>query len=905
MQFDKNNRHNADRTELQREGTLRTLFDDLIDPMFLMDLDGLILECNKAFASVLGKTVQQLLQTNAYDLIPQSFKQERVKKVEKAVTTGKRLIFEDDRLGRYYRHCYYPISDASGKVYQLYVITQDITEQKLAEYALKQKEDRFKTFFERHSSTMLVIDPDTDNITDANKAAVDFYGWTFEELTSMHIDEINTHQPETTEKNAEAPEAIKHNRDVLSHRRKDGTIRDVEVFSAPIEIDGKELLYAIIHDVTERKLAEETLKRSEKRFKTLFHSHSAIQALLDPDTGAILEVNQEAANWYGWSIDELKQMYTKDINTLSPDAIIKSLQSVEGMRQNKFIGSHRRADGSIRDVEIFRNKIEVDGKPVIHVIIHDISERKRIENILVENQKRFRQALEATHAGVWDADLKTGDNIWSDEIWELYGLERGKEKPSHDLWVRTIHPDDRIKITQLVDNAVQKRLPLHMEYRVVHLDGSLHWVMGKGMPLFDKKGDAVRYIGTSLDITEHKLLEAEREALQMQLQHAQKMQLVGQLAGGIAHDFNNMLTVILGHTELALDKADSSYDDLEAIKKAATQSAELTRQLLAFARRRSLSAKTIDLNVSIVEMFSILKRLIGENIALNWIPKTEHAFVQLDPAQINQILANLCVNARDAIEKNGSITIETNTIYIDKAKSSTGHICRIPGDYITLTITDNGQGIDTEHLPHIMEPFFTTKEVGKGTGMGLATVYGIIKQSNGFIKVESEKGKGTTITIYLPLQGHDAVTESAGASKQPLPHGTGLILLVEDQKDILKLCRQILEDSGYHVLAAASPKEAIQLAEYYKDKIELLVTDVIMPVMNGSDLFKKLQLVCSDLKVLYMSGYTADFIAQNLCIDEGINVIEKPFSIAKLTKAVAKTLKAGKSHNHIHTGENT
>jgi len=769
-------------------------------------------------------------------------------------------------------------------------------------------------------------------------------------------------------------------------------------------------------------LAVEELRQSELRYRSLFQNKHSIMLIINQHDGTIVDANPAAVSYYGWSHADLCQMNIKQINQLSDDEIQAEMQQASAEKRNYFLFRHRLADGSIHDVEVYSAPITIEHKSLLYSIVNDITERKKAQQKLLENQKRFTQALEAAHAGVWDADLKTGENIWSDEVWELYGLERGKTKSSIQLWQTSIHPDDQKQVIQLVANAVQKAIPINIEYRVIHLDGTVHWLMSKGMPLFDDQGDAVRYIGTCIDITDRKQIELDREkllewqagfntvleirhigyweldllsntvhrsieharifgydsnkedwkyetfldhvipedraevdrqfkkavathadwniecrirradgqvrwiwavggyqfdknnqirlvsgitqditkrkhqeeekiSLELQLQQAQKMQLVGRLAGGIAHDFNNMLTVILGHTELALAKADATLDDLEAIQNAAIHSAELTRQLLAFARRQTVSVQIIDLNASVEGMLPLLRRLIGEHISLIWIPKIQDGFVKLDPAQINQIFTNLCVNARDAIVENGKITIETDKIHVEQAMCKSGHPCTIPGDYISLTITDNGQGIDKKDLPHILEPFYTTKAVGKGTGMGLATVYGIVKQSNGFLDIQSKIGEGTTFSIYLPLQRNHIVPGDEVIDESPLQQGTATILLVEDQPDILRLCRKLLEHKNYSVLTAAGPVEAIELTERNSGKIDLLVTDVFMPQMNGNDLYKKLQKSCPKLHVLYMSGYTADFIGQHLTGDEWMNFIEKPFSTTSFTLIVQDILK--------------
>ncbi len=799
-----------------------------------------------------------------------------------------------------------------------------------------------------------------------------------------------------------------------------------EIISAPEEIHRMNHELAVHQIELEMQQEELVQSRSElektlKRYTALYDFAPLGYLTLGRDS-TIIEANLTASKIFGVERSRLQGMHFKTLvfseDCWVVDALLEKIfiQNVPAKCEIRIVtddieasqGKHNQVTHILRiDAAIS------DTTEECRIIISDITDRKIAEKKLIESENRLNQALTAARAGVWEWDMKTNDNYWSDEIWPLYGLERSNENPSYHLWLNTVHPDDRAMVIQALTTATGNMTELNIEYRICNPDGSVQWLMSRGMPLRDGKGQVERYIGTIIDITERKqseaalkqseerfrklfenhsavmilldpdtgsiiaanpaaarfygwpietlqnmyiqqitnvtpeevkrnmenvrnskqkefcfchkrsdgtvrdvevfsnkieihgkdilyaiihditdrkLLESERENLQLQLQQAQKMQLVGQLAGGIAHDFNNMLTVILGHTEIALEKADVSSDDLVAIQKAASHSAELTRQLLAFARRQTVVAKIFDLNASIEGMLSMLRRLLGENIRLRWIPRIQDASVKLDPTQIDQILVNLCINARDAIDNNGDITIQTDKIHVLHGGISAGHPCTIPGDFITLTITDNGQGIDKKHLPHILEPFFTTKEVGKGTGMGLSTVYGIIKQSKGFIDVKSELGKGTSVSIYLPFYQYDAAAESTEDHNLLLSHGKEFILLVEDQADILKLCRLMLEHGGYSVLAAASTTEAIQLADHYKEKIDLLVTDVIMPEMNGNTLFKKLQLTCPSLKVLYMSGYTADFIANHLDTYEGINFIEKPFSMNALKQAIQKIL---------------
>jgi PAS domain S-box-containing protein len=389
---------------------------------------------------------------------------------------------------------------------------------------------------------------------------------------------------------------------------------------------------------------------------------------------------------------------------------------------------------------------------------------------------------------------------------------------------------------------------------------------------------------------------SERKQFENQLQQAQKMESVGRLAGGVAHDYNNALTAIMGYTELALIDADPKgnlHEDLNEVLNASRHAKDITRQLLAFARKQTINPKVLDPNTNIESMLKMLRRLIGEDIDLVWLPGKSLWRVKMDPSQIDQILANLCVNARDAIEGVGNITIETATKIFDSDYCA-DHAGFVPGEFVMLTISDNGCGMDKEILNNIFEPFFTTKAVDKGTGLGLSTVYGIVKQNKGFINVYSEPGKGTTIKIYLPRNDGKAVEIQRGSTKK-IPRGHGeTILLVEDDFSILKLTKKILNGLGYTVLSDDRPKGAIKLAQDHKGEIHLLVTDVIMPEINGLELSEQLKALYPDLKCVFMSGYTANAIAHHGVLDDEVHFIQKPFSKIDLATIVRKVLDEGK-----------
>lgn len=391
---------------------------------------------------------------------------------------------------------------------------------------------------------------------------------------------------------------------------------------------------------------------------------------------------------------------------------------------------------------------------------------------------------------------------------------------------------------------------------------------------------------------QRKKVEAEQEKLKVQLLQAQKLESIGRLAGGVAHDFNNMLSIILGNTEILMEDTDPQgvySDNLQEIFKAAQRSAKLTKQLLAFARKQVVDPKVLNLNEVICEMFKMLRRLIGEDINLKWLPAQTLNPIKIDPSQLDQILANLCVNARDAIKSVGEITIETANIYFDDEYCK-DHIDSITGDYVMIIVTDNGVGMDKETLANIFEPFFTTKNAEKGSGLGLSTVFGIVKQNNGFINVYSEPGQGTTFKIYLPAHQQIASHKNEKVIKPEEHFGNETILLVEDEPSIIRLTRLMLERLGYTILSASTPGEAIQIATGSEIPIDMLITDVVMPDMNGKNLAKRLTGHFPDLKCLFMSGYTANVIADHGMLDSGVHFINKPFSKQALAKKVRDVL---------------
>ncbi|PKN12224.1 MAG: hybrid sensor histidine kinase/response regulator [Deltaproteobacteria bacterium HGW-Deltaproteobacteria-4] len=505
---------------------------------------------------------------------------------------------------------------------------------------------------------------------------------------------------------------------------------------------------------------------------------------------------------------------------------------------------------------------------------------------LRQSEERHRSILQTAMDGIWLIDAQ-GRFV---EVNETYCRMSGYSMQELlSMSVSDVESFETASETSARIKKVMEQGEDRFESRHRRKDGTVYDVE---VSVQYRPADGGQFVSFVQNITERKRAEEEEIKLQAQLQQAQKMESVGRLAGGVAHDFNNMLTVILGHAQLGLMRLDPNHPvgaDLKEIISTAQRSADLTRQLLAFARKQTVTPKVLNLNATVSEMLKMLQRLIGEDINLSWQPAPDLGQVRIDPSQIDQILANLCVNARDAIAGNGRITIETANSTIDRDYCAV-NLEAVPGEYVCLTVSDSGSGMDKETQAHIFEPFYTTKELGKGTGLGLATVYGAVKQNNGFINIYSEPGQGTTFSIYLPREANLGTARRTPDADTAVPRGQETILLVEDEPAILDIASEMLEMQGYTVLKADTPGEAIRLAREHVGEIQLLMTDVIMPEMNGRDLAKNLLSMYPHMKRLFMSGYTADVIATHGVLDDGVHFIQKPFSLPDMAAKVREVL---------------
>ncbi len=644
-------------------------------------------------------------------------------------------------------------------------------------------------------------------------------------------------------------------------------------------------------EINRRKLAQKALGESEEKYRVLIENSPDLHFRTDV-AGRIFFVSQSIHELFGYTVEEVLGLKTAGELYADPEERIAFLTALE---QNgsvvDFEAQFKRKDGSIWWGSTNAHTVCGQAGNILGIegVSRDVTERKQAEAALKESEKRLKFVLDGSQLGFWDWNIETG-KVFRSALWaEMLGYTFEEVEFSDKQWIDLQHPDDRAAARQSIQDHLKGRTPVHkIEYRMRSKDGEYRWILDQAKIVSrDPYGKPLRMSGTHTDITDQKRTADEKSKLEIQLQQARKLESVGRLAGGVAHDFNNMLGVIIGHVDLGYDKVETEHPlhaHLEEVRKAAQRSAGLVRQLLTFARKQIIEPKVLDLNETIESMVKMLWRLIGEDIRLSWRPGADLWPVRIDPSHIDQILANLCVNARDAISDVGEIAIETGKSVFDEDYCA-AHTGFIPGEYVRLVVSDSGHGMDNETKDQAFEPFFTTKGVGEGTGLGLATVYGAVKQSGGFINIYSEPGEGTTFTIYLPRHMGDAGKVKEVPAK-PIVHGNETILLVEDEPAILNMTTTLLERLGYVVLPASSPGEGVRLAEEHVGKINLLMTDVVMPGMNGRDLSKKLTAIQSNLKILFMSGYTANVIAHRGVLDDGVSFIQKPFSKSDLAAKV-------------------
>lgn len=879
--------------------------------IIITDNKGSIVYVNHAFESITGYTDVDAIGKNPRFLQSVNMTPEDYRELWTAISSGKewRGEFHNRRKnGSLYWESasIAPVFDTSGIITHYLAIKEDITERKHAEEELARSESKFRNYFELPLVGIAVTSPEK-KWNDANSKLCDLLGYKPEELFKLTWADL-TPADDLQIEYAEYNRILRGEKTSRTFEkrfiRKDGSILDVIVSSICVrKPDGSpDYFLSAVQDITERKRVEEVLRSTMQTAADIVNkipSGFFIYQFVEPDELYLLEANPEAERLAGIHLDETRN---REFNDIWSDAKHKGIkdQYLLVVHTGQLFETEDLVYQDSRLTGAFRIRAFLLPGSKLAVAYENVTDSKLAENELRKSESQLAAALKIAKLGHWELDVKSSKFILTDSFYALYKTTAqqtgGYLMSIKDYVKRFVHPDDIKMVMEATQRAMETddaSFTQYLEHRILHSDGSIGYIGVRFYISKDNEGKTIRIYGANQDITERKLAELEREKLDAQLAQSQKMESVGRLAGGVAHDFNNMLGVILGHVELMMNRFqgdDLLYSELKEIQSAAQRSASLTRQLLAFARKQTVEPRVIDLNETVDGMLKMLRRLIGEDIDLVWLPGKNIAPIKIDPSQIDQVMANLCVNARDAISGVGKVTIKTKNAILDEHYCSQHKGC-IPGEYVLLAVSDDGCGIEAESLSRIFEPFFTTKEMGKGTGLGLATVYGVVKQNNGYINVRSEPHRETTFEIYLP--SHAVEIKPRSEPTKTTIHGNEMILIVEDEPAIVKMITMMLEGYGYAVMSAGSPGDAIRLAHSHTGTIDLLLTDVVMPEMSGRDLSEILLASYPNLKRLFMSGYTADFIARQGVLDAGVQFLQKPFSMTELGAKIRETMEKG------------
>ncbi|MCU1382580.1 MAG: hybrid sensor histidine kinase/response regulator [Acidobacteria bacterium] len=888
-------RQRVDAALMESEARKAAILDSVLDCIVTMDANGTVLEFNAAAARTFGYSKSAAIGRPLADLIiPARFRQRHDAGLARYLATGDGPLIGKliETIALRADGSEIPVeltitAIRLGPVAIFVGVLRDITARTQAE-ALR---TQLAAIVDGSDDAIFSMTMD-DTILTWNTGAERLYGYTADEMIGQSrtllvpaakIDELAPVM--ATAARGEVGEPFETQR-----RRKDGSFVDISLVISPLTDHAGRVtsISTIARDITGRKQADATLRGERDRAQRYLDAAEVILLSLDLD-GRVVLVNRYACDLLCWPADELlgRDFVDTCVPAAGRDALRKEFDRLRHSDHSRMNNPVVTRTGQERLIEWRSTTLRDDAGRAIGTLSSgtDVTERDHAVAALRKAEERMRFALESAKIGIWDLDYTTGELSWSPTMESQYGLQSGTFGKTMSAYIDLIHPDDRASVIATVAEAQTTGGDFTLANRTVLGDGRVQWLNGQGRIVLAEHGEPVRGIGISQDVTERHLLEA-------QYQQAQKMEAIGRLAGGVAHDFNNLLTVILGFCELLLvdlEADDQRLSDIGEIQKAGTRAAGLTRQLLAFSRKEIIQPTLLDLNVIVADIRVMLGRLIGEDVTITVTLAPTLGRITADPGQVDQIVLNLAVNARDAMPKGGTLTIETANIDLDEQYAGP-HLRVKPGRYVVLKMTDSGTGMTPEVQARLFEPFFTTKEPGKGTGLGLATVHGIATRSGGGVTVDSAVGRGTCFMVYFPRADAAAMPVAIAAPVVRKASGIHTVLVVDDADGLRLLTKRMLERQGYTVLFAKNAQEAVRVFDDHPS-IDLLLTDVVMPGASGPELVRQLVERRPALKVIYMSGYTDEAIVHHGVLDPGIAFLHKPFTSETLGRKIQDVLK--------------
>jgi PAS domain S-box-containing protein len=787
------------------------------------------------------------------------------------------------------------IRDGAGNAVRMVGTVQDITERRQANEELRQSEEKYRLLFSEMQEGFALCEV----ITDESGKAVDFRFDAANEAYERHTgfkprDVIGKTMLQTL------PQADPRQIEAFGEVALTGRPQVFEYFSKAYgrhlrvrAFSPKRGTFAtVFEDVGVQVRAQEALRASEERFRALFQQSPDAVILMDPETTLPIEFNDEACRQLGYSREEFARLRIADYEADQATAEIQaSIAEALARGTAEFEVRHRTKSGELRDTWVSVRTVEAEGRKVFLSVWRDVSERKRAEETLRQSEEKFRGLVETAQELVWKCDAK-GRFAYLNPAWEKthgYRVEEMLGRAFEEFQPPEIRERDRQEFSRhLAGGSVR-------EYETIHLakDGRELTLLFNAVPLRNPDGTISGTQGTAIDITDRRRAEAEKTRLEEQLRQSQKMEAVGQLAGGIAHDFNNILAAMILELDMLRLEPKLPPDELgqvvDGLLASAGRAGNLIKQLLLFSRRQAMKTTKHDVNTLVAELTKLLRRLLGEQVTLVVELASEPLWIEGDSGMIEQLVTNLCVNARDAMPRGGRLTIATIPVEVG-AEATALRVAARPGQFVCLKVSDTGRGMDAEVLEHIFEPFFTTKEQGRGTGLGLATVHGIAVKHGGWVEVESQVGQGSTFSVYLPRVTASGASEEPGSSVVGRG-GDERVLVVEDEAPVRRMAVRCLRQLGYRVSEAANGVEALAIWEREGGAFDLLFTDMVMPEgMSGLELCVRLRQMRPGLKTIVVSGYSAEILDDAETADWDIRYLPKPFDRDALATAVRECL---------------